>query len=258
MTNDSFALPASTSQHPNAFFAHEARNLLNVAILSFETLKTSGASVAGSSGRVLSRTLDDLRILINRSLTDVRTAHAHDGERRTITVADFINDIEAASTLEARAAGIRLVVRPVDATVVVSADRHALTAVVRNLLQNAFKFTRPDTAVELRVRTSADRVLIEVQDQCGGLSTACPDDLFRPFEQQGRDRSGLGLGLAFSREAVEANRGTLSVRSLPGHGCVFAVDLPRSANSAARAPGISVWMTRTTSGLEERGAPVRT
>ena len=238
MTHDSFATSISNNQHANAFFAHEARNLLNVAILSFETLKTSGATVAGSSGRVLNRSLNDLRTLINRSLSEVRLAHSRD-DQRIITVADFINDIEAAATLEARAEGIRLVVPPVEAGVAVSGDRHTLAAVVRNLLQNAFKFTRPDTAVMLRVRASADRVLIEVLDECGGLSTACPDDLFRPFEQQGRDRSGLGLGLAFSREAVEANRGTLSVRSLPGHGCVFAIDLPRSVNCAASVPGMS-------------------
>ena len=254
MTNDALATSVSNLQHANAFFAHEVRNLLNVAILSFETLKTTGGNVAGSSGHVLNRSLNDLRTLINRSLSEVRIAHARD-EQRPITVADFINDIEAGATLEARAKGIRFVVPPVDARVVVAGDRLALAAVVRNLLQNAFKFTRPDTTVELRVRASADRVVFEVRDQCGGLCTACPEDLFRPFEQQGRDRSGLGLGLAYSREAVEANRGTISVRNRPGHGCVFAVDLPRSVNSGASAPG-RARMTRTTCGIEQRGAPV--
>ena len=74
---------------------------------------------------------------------------------------------------------------------------------------------------------NADRVLIEVEDECGGL----PGDtinLFRPFEQRGADRSGLGLGLAYSRWAVEANRGRIYARSIPGKGCVFTVDLPRA------------------------------
>ena len=68
MTNNSLALPASNRQHSNAFFAHEVRNLLNVAILSFETLKLNGATVAGTSGLVLSRSLNDLRTL-DRSVT---------------------------------------------------------------------------------------------------------------------------------------------------------------------------------------------
>jgi signal transduction histidine kinase len=51
--------------------------------------------------------------------------------------------------------------------------------------------------------------------------------LFRPFEQRGADRTGLGLGLAFSRWAVEANHGRIYARNLPHEGCIFTVDLPR-------------------------------
>ena len=82
-----------------------------------------------------------------------------------------------------------------------------LAAVVTNLLQNAFKFTRPQSAVTLRVGASAERVLNEIEDECGGLPDGNTDDLFRPFEQRGLNRTGLGLGLAFSRWGVEANQG---------------------------------------------------
>ena len=109
----------------------------------------------------------------------------------------------------------------------IEADRQVLAAVVGNLLQNAFKFTRPRTTVTLRVGASAERVLIEVQDECGGLPAGDVDELFRPFEQRSADRTGLGLGLAFSRWGVEANRGRLYARNLPGKGCIFTVDLPR-------------------------------
>jgi len=222
------------SQHAHEFLAHEVRNLVNVAILSFEVLNASGAGVAGDKGHVLRRSLNDLRTLINRSLSDMRTTHGRDG-RGAISVGDFINEIEAAATLEAQAKGIRLVVPPVMDGLVVEADRHELGAAVRNLLQNAFKFTRPGTRVDLRVRPSANRVRIEVHDECGGLPGGCPDDLFRPFEQRGRDRSGLGLGLAFSRKVAQASRGTISVRNIPGYGCVFAIDLPRSLGPATHA-----------------------
>jgi signal transduction histidine kinase len=99
--------------------------------------------------------------------------------------------------------------------------------VVGNLLQNAFKFTRPRTTVTLRVVASAERVLIEIQDECGGLPGGDVNELFRPFEQRSADRTGVGLGLAFSRWGVEANNGRLYARNLPGKGCVFTVDLPR-------------------------------
>ena len=76
---------------------------------------------------------------------------------------------------------------------------------------------------------------IEVEDECGGLPVETAS-LFRPFDQRGVDRSGLGLGLAYSRWAVEANRGRIYARTIPGIGCVFTVDLPRAAVPAvARA-----------------------
>jgi signal transduction histidine kinase len=52
--------------------------------------------------------------------------------------------------------------------------------------------------------------------------------MFRPFEQLGSDRSGLGVGLAISRQAIEADRGTLTVRDKPGKGCIFIVEMPRA------------------------------
>jgi Histidine kinase-, DNA gyrase B-, and HSP90-like ATPase len=75
--------------------------------------------------------------------------------------------------------------------------------VVGNLLQNAFKFTRPQTAVTLRVGASTDRVQIEIEDECGGLPGGNGHALFRSFEQRSADRTGLGLGLAFSRWALK-------------------------------------------------------
>ncbi len=118
---------------------------------------------------------------------------------------------------------------PVEEGVAIEADRQVLAAVVGNLLQNAFKFTRPHTTVTLRIGGSAERVLIEVQDACGGLPRGNVDELFHPFEQRGVDRTGLGLGLAFSRWGAEANNGRLYARNLPDTGCVFTVDLPRIA-----------------------------
>jgi signal transduction histidine kinase len=111
--------------------------------------------------------------------------------------------------------------------VTIDADQQILAAVVANLLQNAFKLTPPRTTVTLRVGFSAERVLIEIEDECGGLPGGNADDLFRPFEQRSANRSGLGLGLAFSRWGVEANHGRLYARTIAGRGCIFTVDLPR-------------------------------
>lgn len=110
-------------------------------------------------------------------------------------------------------------------------DTPILYSAVSNLLQNAFKFTHPHSHVWLRAFGTADRVLIEVEDECGGLPEGKAEALFLPFQQYSSDRTGLGLGLSISRRAVEASGGKLSVRDLPGVGCVFTIDLPRVLNA---------------------------
>lgn len=72
-----------------------------------------------------------------------------------------------------------------------------------------------------------ERILIDVSDHCGGLPASMIATTFAPFAQHGSDRSGLGLGLSIARQGVESQSGTLSVRNLPGIGCVFTINLPR-------------------------------
>jgi len=208
--------------------AHDVRNLVNTAIVAFEVLKTGNVGASGSTASVLQRSLMRLRELTSRALAEARYGHSVQN-REPFLLATFIAQLAPAATLEARGRNITLTVVPVEDGLMIEADRPILTAVVTNLLQNAFKFTRPRTTVLLRVGASAERVLIEIEDECGGLPVANVDELFRPFEQRGADRTGSGLGLAFSRWGVEANGGRLYARNLPDKGCVFTVDLPRVA-----------------------------
>ena len=208
------------------YFSHELRNLLNTAMVAFEVLKTGNVGVAGSTGTVLDRSLLGMRALIGRSLAEVRLTQGIQNPEPFL-VSGFIEELAPAAALEARARGIKLNVMPVEDGVAIEADRQVLAAVVGNLLQNAFKFTRPRTTVTLKVSSSAERVLIEIQDECGGLPRGNVDELFRPFEQRSGDRSGVGLGLAFCRWGTEANHGRISARTLPDRGCVFTIDLPR-------------------------------
>jgi signal transduction histidine kinase len=209
------------------FLAHELRNLIHTAVLAFDALHTGSVGVAGSTGAVLYRSLMGLDALIGRSLAEVRLTEGIQ-YREHIPVSRFIEELTPAATLEANARGLKLIVMPVEDGLVIRADRQVLAAVVGNLLQNAFKFTRPRTTVTVRVAAVAERVLIEIHDECGGLPSGNINELFRPFEQRGVDRTGLGLGLAFSRRGVEGNDGRIYARNLPHHqGCVFTVELPR-------------------------------
>ncbi len=108
----------------------------------------------------------------------------------------------------------------------VRGNRPMLHAALSNLLQNAFKFTHAHTEITLRASASDGNAIIEVHDCCGGLPLGTVETMFTPFTQYGADRTGLGLGLAIARHSIEADFGTLSVRDVPGTGCVFTITLP--------------------------------
>jgi len=155
------------------------------------------------------------------------------GQRQErIDLAEFVEEMEIAAIIEAKASGLELTVHPGEHGVIIEADRQLLAAAVANLLQNAFKFTRDGGHVRLTTRVTSDRVVIEIEDECGGLPPGQAEELFRPFTQRSTDRSGLRLGLSISRKAVQLNGGELGVRNLPGKGCVFTVDLPRKGEPA--------------------------
>lgn len=206
--------------------AHELRNLVNTATLAFDALQSGTVGCGGSTGAVLRRSLLGLRALIDGELVEVRLAagvHHHE----PIVVRDLVEDVEATATMDADARAMRLAVSSVPSDVVVRADRSIVTSVLANLLQNAFKFTRPAGQVTLRVHATDERVFFDVEDECGGLPPGSIQTLFRPFEQRGAERSGLGLGLSVCRRGAHANRGEISVRDRPGAGCVFTLELPR-------------------------------
>jgi signal transduction histidine kinase len=211
--------------------SHELRNALGAAMLSFQVIKSGSVGPAGSTSAVLERSLRRALGLIESSVAQVRFDSGIRAPER-VSMHQFLEEIEVAAHLEATARGLTLAVTPVVAGVDVNADRQLLGAAVANLLQNAFKFTRPHGQVTLKTSSINNRVLIEVEDECGGLPPGKPEDLVHRFEQRSQDKSGMGLGLAISRKSVEADGGQVRVRDLPGIGCVFTIDLPRMSPAA--------------------------
>lgn len=212
-----------------AFLAHEMRNLLSTSMLTFDALSRGGVGIQGSTGMLLGRSLRRMRVLIDRTLAEVRLEAGTEQSER-VSVAELIEEIEIVATIEAKERDIRLSVEAGAIDVAVQADRQILTSAVANLIQNAFKFTRAHGHVSLRAHTQGERVLIDVVDECGGLPPGKTEELFRPFEQRATNKEGLGLGLTISRKGVEASGGEIRVVDQPGTGCTFTVDLPRLAN----------------------------
>jgi len=209
------------------FLTHELRNALTAAMYSFEVIQKGTVGVAGSTANLLVSSHDRMREIIDRSLVEVRLKAGTQNQTQVLAVEVLVKDLAIIGELEAQRRGRRLTVEFGAVGVMIDVDPHLFISALTNLLQNALKFSAPDGHVWLRTLATADRVRIEVEDECGGLPSGNAEELFRVFEKRGADRSGLGLGLAISRQAVEANGGTITVRDLPGRGCVFTVEVPR-------------------------------
>ena len=220
------------------FFAHELRNLLATATLAVAVIKEGNVGLSGATGTVLDRSLVGLRNLIDRSLAEVRMKAGLPVEHQLFSLADFIAEVKMSASLEAQLHDCMLIVSIVDPRLAVAGDHDLLMSAVGNLLQNAFKFTKPNSEVTLNAYAAADRILIDVEDNCGGLPAGDAEQMFRPFIQSDTNKSGLGLGLSIARRSVEINGGILSVRDVPGSGCIFTIDLPR--HLVPKAPSVAL------------------
>jgi signal transduction histidine kinase len=212
--------------------AHELRDSLNTAIIAFHTLKRGAVAVNGSTGAILGQSLMRLREVIDRTLSEVRL-EAGTQSRARLPVATFVDDIAASGMLHSEHRHVRFTVETIDPALVVHADPQLLTSAVMNLLHNAFKNTPSGGRVLLRAHAEHGRLLIEIEDQCGGIPPGT-GDLFQVFgERRGSDRSGLGLGLSIARKAIRAHDGEIRIRNIPGQGCVFIIDVPLAAEESA-------------------------
>ena len=209
------------------WFAHELRNFLGTASLAFTAAKAGNLSLSGATGSILERSLTNLSRLIENSLVDIRAIGQPADILNSFSLSGFIAEVASAAELAATAKGCSLVVPPVDAELAICGNRELLLSATANLLQNAIKFTHINTEVKLSAFASAERILIEVSDHCGGLPPNAAETMFLPFSQGGADRSGIGLGLTIAQQSVIANNGILTVRDTGPIGCIFTISLPR-------------------------------
>ena len=210
------------------FLSHELRNKINSAMLAFGILKEGQVGVDGSTAAVLERNLRGLQDLITRSLAEVRVQSGVQ-HRERVVVRDLVEEVEAEASMAANARHVHFTVTGVDGELVIDADRPILAAALMNLLTNAFKFTPSAGHVWLRTSATPDRVIFDVEDQCGGLPTSDSETLFDLWTQRSTDKQGLGLGLPLVRRSVQALGGEVEVINKPGSGCIFSIRLLRPA-----------------------------
>lgn len=211
---------------------HELRTPLTTIRLLLESLR-DGRVPEDKADRWLGSGLIELERL-ERGLTNLLTLAGLRTAGRALRAepgdlaADVRRAVEA-STPRAEAAGVVLRTGTL-APVAAPRDAEALQIVLRNLLDNAVKYSPAGTSVELQLAVEGGDALITVADQGRGMDAHELAQAFRPFFRgAGQAGGGTGLGLHLARELVRSHGGELRAHSDgPGQGCRFTVALPRA------------------------------
>jgi len=149
-----------------------------------------------------------------------------------LRVTDVLRDLQA-STIPERAISITLAV---DESLHVNADKTLLSSAVGHLLRNAVKFSGDGACVTLSCHADDDGAVIEIEDECGGLTDHESARLSSTFAAR---PVGQGRGLALAQRDVEAMAGRISLKNEPNHGCTFRLTFP-----PAQPPRSMPWQQR--------------
>jgi two-component system phosphate regulon sensor histidine kinase PhoR len=113
----------------------------------------------------------------------------------------------------------------------VKGDRHHITNVVYNLVDNAIKYCNLAPCVEIKTSNVNGNILLEVKDNGIGISNENRKRVFQKFFRvptgNQHDVKGFGLGLNYVKQIVEAHRGKIELDSTIGAGSIFRVYLPK-------------------------------
>jgi two-component system sensor histidine kinase SenX3 len=128
----------------------------------------------------------------------------------------------------------------VESDCLVYGDRERLHQAVRNLAENALKYTPAGGSVVMRVQCEDDDARVIVEDTGIGIPALDQLKVFRRFYRVDRARSrsdgGTGLGLAICDQIIRAHRGSIDLWSEPGRGSRFTVHLASASSLVEAAP----------------------
>ena len=217
-------LREQTAEHVG-FLAHELRNPLQDARLRLELIKRRPSGPTAFDLQSLDRALQALGDRLDNALIDASLRAFPSPSKEPVDLSTLLVEVADEVAPKSDEKGVEVVVSA-EPDLCLDADRRLLHSAISNLLRNAVKFSAAGGSIQLRAKKAGARVVVELEDACGGLPEGAVERMFDPFVQLGKDRSGFGLGLAIAKQATEAHDGALRVHDLPGRGCVFVLDLP--------------------------------
>ncbi len=158
--------------------------------------------------------VEDLRTFSRLDLAEVQEADLHECIERTI------------SLIEHRMKDGICIVRDYGELPRVRCFVGRLNQVFMNLLVNAYDALEGRGEIRIKTRPSTDGVVLEFSDTGPGIPKEIQNRLFEPFFTTKAVGQGTGLGLSISHSIIESHGGKISVRSTPGSGTTFRIELP--------------------------------
>src|SRR5256884_7127017 len=204
--------------------SHQVATPLATIMTNLSILRRSRRGTGASQEAIEDSVAEAERM--KRMLSRLRAlAHADEDvplRRELVDLAELTADVVRAYTAQAATTGVGLVTQ-VSAPASINADKDLLREAVANLVDNALRVSPPGAQVRLSVDRGSSGPLITVADNGPGIEE---DRLPRLFERFQRSDSGSGLGLAIARRVVERHGGTIRVKTEPGAGSTFTIELP--------------------------------
>lgn len=217
-----------------ATFAHEMRGPLHVVAAHAEFLKLAGPGAEGiESCQAIGDAVRHIRALVDdvASFTDRKSF----GEPRLCEVKLHLLLSRTVRALKPAAKARNVVVTLEDFSLSVRADERRLSQVLLNIVSNAIKYNREHGWVRIRcVERAGGRVRVEVTDSGVGVPVESAHQVFKPFVRLRKDVPGTGLGLAVSKDLIEAMDGQIGLYPRAQGGTTVWFDLPRFAAAGSQ------------------------
>ena len=221
-----------------SIMSHELRTPLNHIIGLSQLIQLPDAQEYEPSREFLSTlrgSADDLLYTVCRMLEYARLTSSEEAsaESMPFDIVDLVSGSIDKARANAQARDITIALDSLPRKLDIDGVREDVAIAVRELIENAVKFSKPEGHVGMTIRTTAESVDLKITDNGVGIEEDALERIYGKFSQAdesgSRQHGGIGLGLSLASVAVEKNGGSISISSEANRGTTAIISLPRAA-----------------------------